>query len=134
MRQLTEHCVNVANDRLKITVMDEPGAGGACHLYQIDGFNTATNPSCPFVERYGQPSDHASVLFQNGPIGDVGVNGVTHEALLAIIADRLRSFQAGAYANKYNAEALTHIEAAQAALLARTVERRSRGVEGTHEK
>jgi hypothetical protein len=35
-------------------------------------------------------------LFQNGPIAEVGVNGVTHEVLLAIVADRLRSFQKGA--------------------------------------
>lgn len=98
MRQLHGHKVNPANDNLSIEVLDEPGAGGANHLYNIAGFNTATNPSCPFVARYGKPAEHSTVLFQNGPIAKVGVNGVTHEALLAILIDRLRSFQAGPYA------------------------------------
>lgn len=29
MRKLTDHIINPANDRIEITVMDEPGAGGA---------------------------------------------------------------------------------------------------------
>jgi len=134
MRELNEHKINPANDRLMVTVLDEPGAGGANHLYQITGFNTKTNSSCPFTERHGTPAEHATVLFQNGPISEDGngVNGVTHEALLAIVADRLRSFQAGPYACKANACALTHIEEAQHWLQQRTIERMRRGVEGTH--
>lgn len=61
-----------------------------------------------------------------------GVNGLTHEALLAIVADRLRSFQAGPYSCKANACALTKIEEAQHWLQQRTLERMRRGVEGTH--
>jgi hypothetical protein len=52
--------------------------------------------------------------------------------LLAIVADRLRSFQKGQYACKANACALTHIEEAQHWLQQRTIERMRRGVEGTH--
>ena len=59
---------------------------------------------------------------------------MTHEALLAIVADRLRSFQKGPYSCKANACALTHIEEAQHWLQQRTLERMRRGVEGTHEK
>jgi hypothetical protein len=72
-------------------------------------------------------------LFQNGPISvdGNGVNGVTHEALLAIVADRLRSFQKGQYSCKANACALTHIEEAMHWLQQRTIERMRRGVEGT---
>jgi hypothetical protein len=132
MRELTGHVVNEANDRLKITVEDEAGAGGANHLYMIRGFDTGSNPSCPFTARHGQPSQHATVLFQNGPIAETGVNGVTHEALLEIVADRLRSFQAGPYACQANADALSAVEAAQEALLSRTRARMARGVEGTH--
>lgn len=131
-RSIEDHKVNPANDTLKIQVQDPPGAGGANHLYHITGFSTATNPSDPFTSRYGQPADHATILFQNGPIAEVGVNGVTHEALLAIVADRLRSFQKGPYACKANACALTHIEEAQHWLQQRTIERMRRGVEGTH--
>lgn len=126
MRELTEHKVNPANDRLTIKVVDEPGAGGAHHLYEISGFDRRKNPSCPdFL------AGHA-VLFQNGPIPEAGANGVTHEALLAIVADRLRSFQAGPFSCKENACALTHIEEALHWLHWRTLKRMQRGVEGTH--
>lgn len=133
MRQLTDHIVNPANDKLKITAEDQLGGGGANHLYMVRGFNTGTNPSCPFTERHGHPSEHATILFQNGPINEVGVNGITQEALLAIVADRLRSFQSGPYACRENALALTKIEEAMHWLQQRTIARMRRGVEGTHE-
>jgi hypothetical protein len=132
MRTIEDHKVNPANDTLSITVIDEPGSGGACHHYKIEGFNTSSNASDPFVVRHGGPAEHATVLFQNGPITDVGVNGVTHEVLLAIVADRLRSFQKGPYSCKANACALTHIEEAMHWLQQRTIERMRRGVEGMH--
>jgi hypothetical protein len=134
MRELTDHRVNPANDKIRITVTDEPGAGGANHLYMIEGFDTSTNPSRPFVARHGEPAKHSTILFQNGPIGENGVNGITQEVLLAIIADRLRSFQAGQYACRENAIALTKIEEAQLWLHKRTLDRMRRGVEGTHQK
>ena len=122
MRFLNEHQVNPANDTLVIRVVDELGAGGANHQYAVEH-----NPSGPggFIYMIG---------FQNGPIGESGngVNGLTHEVLLAIVADRLRSFQKGPYACKANACALTHIEEAQHWLQQRTLERMRRGVEGTH--
>lgn len=133
-RRLTGHQVNPANDLLKIEVLDEPGAGGANHLYHITGFDTRSNPSDPFVERHGSPAQHSTVLFQNGPIAEAGVNGVTHEALLAILIDRLEAFQRGPYANPYNQRALEHLVGAQEALLSRTRERMARGVEGTHKQ
>lgn len=132
MRTIDDHKVNPANDTLSIIVEGEIGAGGANHLYTITGFDTTTNPDDPFLARHGEPARHSTVLFQNGPINEVGVNGVTHEALLAIVADRLRSFQKGPYSCKANACALTHIEEAQHWLQQRTIERMRRGVEGTH--
>lgn len=133
-RTIHDHEVNPANAILKIEVLDEPGHGGASHLYQISGFDTGSNISCPFTKRYGSPADHTTILFQNGPIKEVGVNGITHEALLAIVVDRLRSFQAGPYACRENALALTKIQEAQMWLQSRTRARIARGVEGTHEK
>jgi hypothetical protein len=132
MRTLEDFKVNPANDTLKVTVTDEPGAGGANHLYMIEGFDTTTNPSCPFVKRHGSPARHTTILFQNGPIGAGDVNGITHEVLLSIVCDRLRSFQAGPFASRENALALTKIEEAQHWLLHRTRARMARGVEGTH--
>ncbi len=119
MREITDHKVNPANDLLTIEVMDEPGAGGANHVYDIAISNCA--PSQSIVR----------ISFQNGPIAEHGVNGVTQEALLAVVADRLRSFQAGPYSCKENACALTKIEEAMQWLHSRTLKRMQRGVEGT---
>jgi len=72
------------------------------------------------------------ISFQNGPINEAGVNGLTHEALLAVVADRLRCFQSSKFACKENACALTHVEEAMHWLQQRTIARMRRGVEGTH--
>jgi hypothetical protein len=132
MRFLSGHKVNPANDVIEIQVVDEPGAGGACHLYKITGFDTASNPSDPFKAMHGESAKHSTVLFQNGPINEAGVNGITHEALLAVLVDRLQSFQKGPYACRENALALTKLEEAQHWLHHRTQTRMARGVEGTH--
>lgn len=69
--------------------------------------------------------------FQHGPILESGVNGVTNEALLLVVQDRLRCFQMGKFACKENEIALTAVDAALAALESRTAARRARKVEGT---
>lgn len=132
VRTITDHIINPANDKLTISVIDAPGAGGANHLYMVEGFDTSTNASDCFVARHGQPAKHSTVLFQNGPIAEKGVNGITQEVLLAIVIDRLRSFQAGPFACRENALALTKIEEAMHWLQQRTLARMRRGVEGTH--
>jgi hypothetical protein len=132
MRTLQDHKVNPANDTITITVEDSPGSGGANHRYVITGFDTENNPSSVDSGGYRSSFSRQVVVFQNGPIGEVGVNGVTHEVLLAIVADRLRSFQGGPFSCKANACALTHIEEAMHWLQQRTIERMRRGVEGTN--
>lgn len=132
-RRITSHHVNDANKKLRIVALDGPGPGGASHLYDISGFSTASNPSDPFTERYGQPAEHSTVLFQNGPIKEAGVNGVTHEALLAILIDRLDAFQAGPFACDENAAAVADLRAAAAVLASRTRRRMTAGTEGTHQ-
>jgi hypothetical protein len=121
LRTIEDHKINPANDSLTIEVLDEPGAGGANHVYQVRGYHDVAADETAVVIR-----------FQNGPINEAGVNGLTQEVLLAIVADRLRSFQKGPYSCKANACALTHIEEAQHWLQQRTIERMRRGVEGTH--
>lgn len=114
MRTLEDFKVNPANDTIVVTVTDQPGAGGANHKYEVrlpDGSITEIN-------------------FQNGPINENGVNGLTQEVLLSICMDRLRSFQAGPFASRENALALTKLEEAQHWLLHRTRARMARGVEG----
>lgn len=127
-RELNDHKVTLWNDALTVRAIDEPGSGGANHAYLISGFDNQANPSDPD----DQDPDTCLILFQNGPINEVGVNGVTHEALLAILCDRMRGFQAGPYHSADNAEALACMEQAQTALQRRTKARMARGVEGTH--
>lgn len=128
MRTISDHKVNPANDLIDIKVMDEPGAGGANHVYEVWLPDTV-------VDGPGEGHSHgpaATIKFQNGPINENGINGLTQEVLLAIVADRLRSFQAGKFACRENALALTKIEEAQHWLHSRTLSRMQRGVEGTH--
>jgi hypothetical protein len=132
MRTLTNHIVegDSANHQLSITVLDEPGAGGANHRYEIarERYDEG-DPSGTLQYRSG-----VVVSFQNGPIKEAGVNGVTHEALLAIVIDRLKSFQAGPFACESNQKALDYSMLALSFLQDRTRARIARGVEGTHAK
>lgn len=134
IRELTSHKVSGLNEALRIEVLDEPGQGNACHHYRISGFDTQGNASDPFFSRYGDSAKHATVLFQNGPIQEHGVNGVSIEALLAIVEDRLVGFQSGPYSTRENAVALTKIQEAMMWLQKRTRDRIARGVEGTNQK
>lgn len=128
MREITSHKVNPANDKLDIQVLDQPGAGGANHVYSIEWGNSEGE------DRTGHSQRKVVISFQNGPIAEAGVNGVTQEALLAIVEDRLASFQAGQFACEENQSALEAVRAAQGHLHRRTTNRMSRGVEGTNNK
>lgn len=127
MREITDHKVNGLNEALTIQVLDEPGQGGACHVYCVfvDERKVTTPPGVTV---------HHTIQFQNGPIQEHGVNGISGEALLAVNIDRLRSFQAGPFACRENAVALTHLETAMMWLQKRTRDRMARGVEGTNQK
>jgi len=121
MRELTSHKVNGLNEALRIDVLDEPGQGNACHEYRISP--TVGNATGIRID------------FQNGPLVEtIYPNGISNEALLAIVEDRLVGFQAGDYACEDNAEALEFVRLALASLKHRTEERAKRGVEGTSNK
>lgn len=131
MRKLTDHIVSGdQSHQLTVEALDGPEPGNASHDYVISGFNTTLNPSSGVV--CGDKS--LRILFQNGPIKEAGVNGISHESLLTILIDRMRGFQAGQYSCRENAIALTHLEESLMWLQKRTVARIKRGVEGTHEK
>jgi hypothetical protein len=128
MRLVTDHIVdNDTAPQLEIRVVDAPGAGGANHEYEI------VHPGGICLNDEGKnvvgEVTHR-ISFQNGPIKEFGVNGVTQEALLAVVIDRLRSFQAGPFSCAANGAALQHVEAALNLLQNRTRERIRRGVEG----
>ncbi len=121
MRKLTDHIVERQAVELEIRVMDEPGQGGACHEYLIN------RPE-------GIAGLATLIKFQKGPIKEFGVNGITQEALLAIVIDRLKSFQKGPYACDDNHMALQHTQRGLYYLQERTRARLARGVEGTNQK
>lgn len=138
MRTITDHKLTGLNEALEISVLDEPGQGGANHEYAI----TIHQPVLLGLR-------HIQISFQNGPIKEAGVNGISGEALIAIVIDRLRSFQEGPlrfdtapgsatprgpFACRENAIALTHLEDALMWLQKRTRDRLARGVEGTNQK
>lgn len=117
MREIKAHQTNEANRAITIEADDvDPNNGNASHFYRLE-----------------MPSSATVIRFQNGPIAEVGVNGITNEALLAIVIDRLEGFQSGKYACTDNALALDHVRQALSWLENRTKSREVRGVEGTHE-
>ncbi|WP_422928602.1 DUF7681 family protein [Singulisphaera sp. PoT] len=124
-RELTSHKINGANGDLDVHVMDDPGPGGACRHYRATFANV---PGGPDAEVF---SGYLSLVFQSGDPAVVGTNGLTHEALLAVLIDRLQGFQAGTFACRENAIALTKLQEALMWLKSRTEARLARGVEGT---
>lgn len=119
-RMLTSRKLAGLNDALQIKVLDEPGQGNACHEYSI------LIPNATFEYEMLQ-----HISFQNGPLKETIPNGVSNEALLAIVEDRLIGFQSGEFACRENALALTE---AMMWLHKRTRDRLARGVEGTNQK
>jgi len=73
-----------------------------------------------------------TVQFQKGAIKEHGINGVMNEDLIAMVIDRLESFQNSPFKCRENALAITKLEEALHWLRHRTTKRENRGVEGTH--
>ena len=144
MRNITDHKVNGLNEAIEITA-GAPSPGGAPYQYNLIGRGE-------HIPNIGPRPFGVNLRFQNGPIAKVeDMNGITNEALLAVVIDRMRSFQhpivntsdggtghdftqRGTYACRENACALTHLEEALMWLQKRTHDRMKRGVEGTMEK
>lgn len=102
----------------KVVAVDEPEFNANHEYHVINVENGEHLPTC--------------VKFQKGPIKENGVNGCHHEDLLAIVIDRLQSFQKSEYSCRENACAITKLEEALMWLRKRTQDREDRGVEGTH--
>ena len=80
-----------------------------------------------------QVKEVLKIEFQNGPVGESGLNGVFVEDLLLIVAKRLGWYQGGIFRCRENALAITDAESSENWLNRRTAGRKSRGVEGTYE-
>lgn len=128
MREIKTHQVNECNSAITIRAENTPGPGGAPSRYFL---SWPLKDAVPDPESAQPATKEILIDFQNGPIKEVGTNGLTHEVLLAVLIDRLDHFQRGPYACEENRLALLHLETAQAMLHARTKTRLARGVEGT---
>ena len=121
MKKITTHKVPGLNEAITITADDEVGCGGAHHQYTLS-YLVEGQACTTFID------------FQEGPIDAAGPNGVSNEALLAVVIDRLEGFQKGPFACVENEAALSHVQEALEYLKSRTLERMERGVEGSLEK
>lgn len=106
---------------IRILALDAPGPGGANHRFRLE----AQRPVLGW-------SGVGIIEMQKGPLQEVGWNGATDEALIAIVLARLEAFQTGPYACPQNADAITSLKAALYWMADRKRERQARGVEGTH--
>lgn len=112
----------VGDDESIVVPGGEVGPGGDYNEYTILEFNN----------EHKEATVLAKLIFQRGPIKDVGENGAQMEHYIAAIIHRLECFQAGKYKSTYNAEALTHLYNAMRSLQQRTLDRIALGVEGTY--
>lgn len=117
------------NERLAI-LPDEPDTSGASHSYTVVHSHATEEAriaaASPVV---------ATIQFQKGPRDEEGSTpGVTEAALIAILIDRVRGFQAGPYACRENALTLTKLEEALHWSRHRADERARRGVLGKNAK
>lgn len=111
------------NNLNEVYRVGEKGNGGAYHEYRI------LLPGARGLDV------QKTIVFQNGARKEIGSqSGLLDVDLLEIVRDRLRCFQAGEFACRENACALTHIEEALMWMNKRVEDRAERGVLGTNEK
>lgn len=83
--------------------------------------------------------DAQTILFiKKEPIEDstemrVVQQGTTNEAVISMLIDRLQTLDEK-FPSEYNKHAIKHLHLVYETLIARTQERQSRGVEGTHQQ
>lgn len=126
-------------DRTVVAALQTEADEHDCHVYMLTGFRHTTNRAYRATEYGDGPNAHAIetaatspdalhiLAFQHGDPATIGVNGITMEALLAVLADRLQCIQGGPWACAENATALGCILAASDAL-----QSRSRRLKGAH--
>lgn len=102
-------CPDDANNKLTIAGT-EIGAGGAPTVYKVS---------------HDCGPGHIELIFQT-----LERPGLTNEALLAIVADRLLAFQTGPFACKENGMALAKVNEAIVELRKRSERRQAAGLEG----
>lgn len=126
MREITTHHDGHGLAESIYIYADDPGPAGASHRYVVTVDHkrgeSDVGTSCEQV---------ANIQYQRGPRNEPdSTPGVLDSVLLAIVADRMRAFNAGPFGCRENALVLTKVEEALHWLKHRADERARRGVLG----
>lgn len=128
VKRLTEHKISTLNiNNIEVYPIDERDSDGAHHWYCIDVLKLSEQEKC---EGLFEVPYTVNLKFQKGGLQEAGPNGITDQALIAIVLDRMRGFQNGPYSSRDNAIAITKLEEALDRMARRYRERALRGVEG----
>jgi hypothetical protein len=123
-RELYDHKVNRFNrECVYVSTADERASDNAHHKYDIAVYPLDAAPEA-------KPVAFLEIPFQNGGLKEVGANGITDQALLAIVIDRMRSFNDGQFRCRENSIIVTKLEEALLWMEKRGNDRARRGVEG----
>lgn len=112
MRQIFSQAPN-GTSAIRITADQPPFRGMTSHRYFVEGFDTANNRairSGGFVPRF---RDLSIIFATEGAANDVHPDGITMDAVLAILADHLQGKLAGPTGSMNKQLALEYIESAR---------------------
>lgn len=125
-REIFDHKNNKYNrEHITVRTGDYRSSDNANHKYVILVY---ANPLSDGVQP--GPIAQCEINFQNGGLKEVGPNGITDQALLAVVLDRLRSFNDGPYRSRENSMMITKLEEVLMWGEKRGNDRARRGVEG----
>ena len=117
----------------QVFAIDEIGPGGANHKYMVCATGSVNKGDSPQDVNNGDIM--LEVQMQCGPRKEENSkHGVIDTDFLEIVRDRLKAFQAGPFASRENACALTHIEEALMWMNRRVEDRIERDVLWRNEK
>lgn len=128
-RALYDHKVNKFNrENVVVFTTDERAPDNANHHYRIEVYKAGANENPKSIQ--AELIAYCDIHFQDGGLKEVGPNGITDQALLAIVLDRWRGFNDGLYRCRENSVAITKLEEALLWNAKRANDRAMRGVEG----
>jgi len=120
----------------EITTHHVAGAMNTVRIFPTDDKVEEGKAHNSYMLRIGKPGHESQgevrLKFQSGTLQDTIPNGITNEALLAVIIDRLQAYQAGLLKCHENSVAIDRLQDALDVLKIRTEDRVKRGVEGTN--
>lgn len=127
------HQVNQSAEIQSAVIHEDNNGVTVHHLTRIDEHELAAGHNYDIsLPNVNPPENLIAIRFQNGPVKEVGVNGITNEALLAVIVHRLQELNKQ-FPCRENSLAITNIEQGLMWLEQRTKNRVARGVEGLNQ-